>query len=142
MRSLLLHALIQFLTVPFTFYVFYLGFKRFRILHLHRREVFPWKRHVVFGTIVLSVLLVGTFSGMALVYLRWNVYLVTVHGKVGVAMLPFILFGLLSGLYMDRRKMRRTALPLIHGLSNLVLFLLLLSQVVTGWIFLNALKIM
>jgi len=139
MRSLLLHGLIQCLTVPFAFYVLYLGLKRFGSLHLGRHEAFAWKRHVVIGIIVLSVLLIGALSGMALVYLRWNIYLVTLHGRIGVVMIPFILFALISGLYMDQRKMRRIALPLIHGVSNLVLVLLLLSQVVTGWIFLSSL---
>jgi hypothetical protein len=139
MQLLLLHPLIQCLTVAFTFYVFYLGLKRFRSLHLRKREIFAWKRHVVLGTIVLTALLMGMFSGMVMVFLRWKVYLITIHGKVGLAMLPFILFGLISGLYMDRRKMSRITLPLIHGLNNMVLFLLGLSQVVTGWIFLKGL---
>jgi len=139
MRSLLLHGPIQCLTVPFVSYVFLLGLRRFGGLHLGRRSVFAWKRHVVLGTVTLSVLLAGAFSGMALLYLRWKLYLVTDHGRVGLAMIPLILFGLISGLYMDRKRARRTALPLIHGLNSLALFFLLLYQAWTGWIFWRAL---
>jgi hypothetical protein len=141
MRSLLLHALLQFLTVPIAFYVMYLGLKRFARLHLGRSVAFPWKRHVVLGIVVLSVMLVGAFSGIALVYVRWSDFLVTEHGRVGVAMIPFILFGLISGIYMDRRKAKRTFLPLIHGIGNLVLLGMLVSQVVTGWTFMRALDL-
>lgn len=44
-----------------------------------------------------------------------------------------MLFGLASGLVLDRRKARRTVLPLVHGLANLVLLILALVQVWTGF---------
>jgi uncharacterized membrane protein len=48
-------------------------------------------------------------------------------------MTPFIIFGAASGLYMNRKKKKRKALPIIHGLSNLVILILALTQVATGW---------
>ena len=86
------------------------------------------------GKISLLVLLGGVIGGMTIVYLYWQVFLITgVHGTIAFVMTIFIIFGGMSGLYMDRNKKKRTALPLIHGLSNLVLLILALAQVVTGW---------
>ena len=51
-------------------------------------------------------------------------------------MLTLILFGGVSGLYMDRRKAKRTFLPILHGAANLLLLLLAASQFVTGLVIL------
>jgi uncharacterized membrane protein len=59
-----------------------------------------------------------------------------IHGKVGLVLMPFILFGLVSGLYMNRKKKQRRVLALIHGLNNLVVLILALTQVVSGsWVY-------
>ncbi|MBW1932774.1 MAG: hypothetical protein JRF20_09740 [Deltaproteobacteria bacterium] len=86
------------------------------------------------GKISLLALLGGVMGGMTIVYLYWQVFLITgVHGKIAFVMIAFIILGGTSGLYMDLNKKKRTALPLIHGLSNLVLLILALAEVVTGW---------
>jgi len=73
-------------------------------------------------------------GGMTIVYLYWQVFLITgVHGKIAFVMIAFSILGGTSGLYMDLNNKKRTALPLIHGLSNLVLLILALAEVVTGW---------
>jgi hypothetical protein len=61
------------------------------------------------------------------------VFITGIHGKVGVAMLPFMQVGIVSGWIMHRRKQRRKVLPLIHGVNNLVLILLALVQIYSGW---------
>ena len=117
-----------------TLYVFYLGVQRFRSLHLHQKTLFRWKRHVLLGKIALLAMLGGMIGGMTMVYLYWRGFLTTgFHGRVALVMTPFIIFGAASGLYMNRNKKKRTALPMIHGLSNLVILILALTQVVTGW---------
>jgi len=52
---------------------------------------------------------------------------------MALVMLPLILFGLFSGLYMDRRKKKRTLLPLLHGINNMVVLALVGYQITTGW---------
>jgi nitric oxide reductase large subunit len=131
---LVIHPIIQLSAVVLTLYVFCLGVQRFRSLHLHQKTLFRWKRHVLLGKIALLALLGGMMGGMTMVYFYLHGFLITgVHGKVAFVMTIFIIFGGTSGLYMDRNKKKRTALPLIHGLSNLVLLILALTQVVTGW---------
>ena len=54
------------------------------------------------------------------------------HAKVGLAMLPFLAFGLITGLYLDRVKKKRKVLPFLHGLNNLTLLVLALVQAWLG----------
>ncbi len=131
---LVIHPIIQFLAVMLTLYVFYLGVQRFRSLHLHQKTLFRWKRHVLLGEIAVLALLGGMIGGMTMVYLYWHGFLITgFHGRVALAMTPFIIFSAASGLYMNRNKKKRTALPMIHGLSNLGILIFVLTQVLTGW---------
>ena len=131
---LVIHPILQFLAILLALYVFYLGLQRFRSLHLHQTVVFPWKRHAVLGETALGVLLAGMVGGMAVVYLyRHGVFLTGIHGEVALMMVPFMIFGLVSGLYMNRKKKQRRILPLIHGLNNLAVLLMAVSQIVSGW---------
>ena len=131
---LVIHPVIQLSAIVSTVYVFYLGVQRFRSLHLKQKTLFRWKRHVVLGKIALGALLAGVLAGMTVVYVYWHGFLITgTHGKVALVMLPFILFGLFSGLYMNRKRRHGRLLPLVHSLNNLILLILALTQVVSGW---------
>lgn len=134
---LVFHPINQSLAILLVVYVFYLGLQRFRFLHLHQRAVFRWKRHVVLGVIALAVLLAGMLVGMAVVYMYWRQFIIMgVHAKVALMMVPFIVFGLGSGLYMNHRKKNPRLFIFIHGLNNLVVLIFALSQVVSGlWIY-------
>ena len=128
------HPFIQGSATLLALYVFFLGVQRFRFIHLHHGVAFKWKRHVFLGEIALGVWLVGIVGGMTMVYFYWYGFLITgTHGKIALVMVPFIIFGVASGLFMNHNKKKRKVLPLIHGLSNLVLLILAFTQVVTGW---------
>jgi len=128
------HPVIQGLATLLALYVFFLGVQRFRFLHLYQGVAFEWKRHVFLGGIALGVWLVGIVGGMTMVYFYWYGFLITgTHGKVALVMVPLIIFGLASGQYMNHNKKKRKVLPLIHGLGNLVLLILALTQVMSGW---------
>jgi nitric oxide reductase large subunit len=131
---LVIHPIFQFLAILLALYAFSLGLQRFQSLHLHQTVVFPWKRHAVLGEIALGVLLAGMVGGITVVYLyRHGVFLTGIHGEVALMMVPFMIFGLVSGLYMNHKKKRRRILPLIHGLNNLLVLLMAVSQIVSGW---------
>lgn len=130
---LTIHPVIQSLSIVLFLYVFYLGIRRFRFIHLHQKTVFPWKRHVDMGKAALGVLMVGMIGGIALVYVYWHGFIITgIHGKIGVLMVPFMIFGFFSGIYMNRKKKNGRLLPLIHGLNNFFVLILGLFQVVSG----------
>lgn len=86
------------------------------------------------GEIALGVLLAGMVGGIAIVYISWHEFFITgIHGKVALVMAPFIIFGLISGLYMNHKKRKRRILPFLHGLNNLVILIMALSQIITGF---------
>ena len=130
---LTIHPVIQSLSIVLSLYVFYLGVRRFRFLHLHQKAVFPWKRHVALGKVALGLLMAGMIGGLALVYVYWHGFIITgMHGKIGVLMAPFMIFGFLSGVHMNRKKKNGRLLPLVHGLNNLFVLVLCLIQIVSG----------
>jgi len=136
---LAIHPVFQFLAILLVLYVLLLGLARFRSLHLKQKTTFKWKRHVTLGTTAYLVLLFGLSAGLSLVYFYWQKFLLTgLHGKIGLIMAPIILFGLITGHYMNRVKRKRAWLPLLHGLSNLTALILALIQVVTGMMVYNA----
>jgi len=134
---LVIHPIIQILALLLILYVFYLGLKRFRFLHLHQKTAFQWRRHVALGEIALGVLLAGMLGGIAIVYISWHGLFITgIHGKVALVMAPFIIFGLVSGLYMNHKKKQRKILPFIHGLNNLVVLIMAIGQIISGlWVY-------
>ncbi len=129
-----IHPAVQALATLFAFYVFYLGFQRFLSLHLKKKKMFNWKRHVLLGKVALITWLIGMGGGFAMAYRTWGKVLVTGdHGQTALVMLPFILFGLITGIYMDIKKRKRKALPLIHGSVNVAILAFSIHQVYSGW---------
>jgi surface polysaccharide O-acyltransferase-like enzyme len=47
-------------------------------------------------------------------------------------MMPLMLFGLVSGYFMNHNKKRRPALALVHGINNLLVIILAIWQINTG----------
>ena len=131
---LFIHPIIQCSTILLALVALSLGVQRFRSIHIKQKVKFNWKRHVLLGQIAWVTMLTGMLGGAAMAYATWHGFLVTgTHGKVALVMLPLILFGLFSGLYMDRRKKKRRLLPLIHGLNNMIVLALALYQISSGW---------
>jgi hypothetical protein len=131
------HPIVQFLAILLAFYVFFLGLPRFRVLHLHHKTLFQWRRHVALGEIALGVLLAGMAGGIFAVHSTWHGLFITgIHGMVALIMAPLIIFGFISGLYMNHAKKKRRILPFIHGLNNLVILLMAISQIISGsWVY-------
>jgi hypothetical protein len=129
-----IHPIIQASATLLSLYVLYLGLMRFRFLHLKHKTAFNWQRHVRLGEIVIPLWLVGLVGGLIMTRLTWPAFLITgIHAFVGLSMAPFLIFGLMSGLYMNRVKKKRTWLPLIHGMNNLLVVILALTQSWTGY---------
>lgn len=134
MIKLALHPVFQVLATALAVPVFIEGLKRFRSLHLKQRLPFNWPRHVRWGTAVMGSWLTGLIGGLVIAKLSWSGFLTTgLHGRIGAAMAPLLLFGLVSGIYMDRNKKKRTLLPLLHGANNTVILILVFVQAWTGW---------
>ena len=127
------HPALMALTLVLLIYVFYLGLVRFRFSHLKHKVVFPWKKHVQYGYIVLILMLAGTAGGMVVVWMNTGgVGATGWHFSNALLMLPVILFSFITGRGMDRNKAPRTLLPVLHGVSGLLLLLMALCQTSTG----------
>ena len=130
---LYIHPFIQIVAILIALYVWYLGFKRFKSAHLKIKSPFNWKNHVKFGKIALVIWFLGIIGGLTIAKIYWKGFFVTkTHGRVGVLILPFIFFALISGYFLDKKKKKRKILPLIHGIINTIMLLLALSQIFTG----------
>jgi len=135
---LLVHPIVQLSMILLALYVLFLGLQRFRSRHLGHRAQFKWKRHVRLGLTALAVILGGIFWGAAMTATYWGgPFMVGVHATVGIVIGFLILAGAGTGLYMNARKRKRTLLPLLHGLNNLAILGLAISQIFTGWKILN-----
>ena len=55
------------------------------------------------------------------------------HAVMALIMLPFILFGLASGVYMERKPAARKILPFLHGCANLTALVLAFVQFGEGY---------
>jgi uncharacterized membrane protein YozB (DUF420 family) len=128
------HPVLQCFATLVGLYAAFLGMQRFASRHLGKKMAFAWKRHVAVGLTAVVLWLGGMAGGLTVARLKWKVNFVTGdHYHIALVMLPLLLFALWSGLLMDRRRKARTMLPLLHGLGNLLLVTLAVTQVCTGW---------
>lgn len=115
-------------------YTMWLGWCRFRCLHLGARMPFAWKLHVRLGSLVLLLWAVGPLLGLLMAHILWGgLFISGTHAWAGVVMAPLAVFGYATGYMLDKVKKRRVLLPLVHGTNNLLLVLLALWQCWTGW---------
>ena len=129
----LIHPIFQSVGILIALYVMKLGISRFRMVHLKQKTRFNWKQHVRFGIIATTIWLIGLFGGLYIVKTSWgDLFITGLHAKIGLLMIPFILFAIGSGIYMDKKKKKRTILPLTHTIFNTVMLFLALSQIYTG----------
>jgi hypothetical protein len=67
--------------------------------------IFRWRRHVASGEIALGVLLAGMARGIAIGYITWHGFFIRgIQSKVALIMAPLIIFGLVSGVYINHMK--------------------------------------
>ena len=131
---LYIHPVLMCLVILLYAYVLYLGVARFRFNHLKQRVMFQWKRHVRLGQLAVLCYVLGGVLGLAVARLEWGV-----AGGMGwpfrnfvFLILPLCAVSYATGIWMDRKKAPRKILPLVHGLTNLLLLLLGLCQLSTG----------
>jgi hypothetical protein len=131
---LYLHPLLQLCLTALSVYVLYLGIQRFRSLHLGQKTVFPRKRHILLGKVVLGGWLVGMAGGVYITKAYWHRNFITGdHAVIAAIMVPLIAWGLISGLYLEFSQRKRTLFPLLHGLGNTACVVLALLQILEGW---------
>ena len=130
---LYIHPVLQLTALVLALYALALAWPRFVSLHLGRKKLFNRRRHVLVGQASLILMLLGMAGGALMVRLYWRRWFATgEHAWVALIMLPLLLWGLGSGLYLAGSPRPRRWLPALHGLGNLVLLGLGLWQIHEG----------
>lgn len=135
MILLSVHPLIQLTAITLALYAGWLGSLRALRLHFGRGDrEFPRDRHVLTGSLALMLMLGGIAGGLIMVVRHLQKPLLNsgLHGQAAMVVLPCIVFGLFSGFYLYLNPAKRTILPALHGLNNLLLILSALLQIFTG----------
>lgn len=135
MILLSVHPLIQLIAISLAVYAAGLGYRRIRSLHFGAAGAgFARDRHALVGSLALLLMLGGIAGGLIMVarFLHRPLLASGLHGQGAMVALPFILGGLFSGFFLYLNPARRTILPLLHGLNNLLLLLFALLQIFTG----------
>ena len=136
MSKLLLsiHPFFQILAILLAFYAAFLGLQRARSLHFGQQGIaFHRKRHGLVGGFALIMLLGGMAGGKIIAHLVWQgLVVIHFHQTMALVILPFLLLGIGTGLYLYFKPGARRVLPVIHAVNNIVLLLLLLYQAYSG----------
>ena len=129
----LAHPVLMALTLLLALWVAWQGVNRARFSLYKHKVAFNWKGHTRYGLVVMGLWLAGAVGGSIVTDMLHGIPdAYELHEGTASVMLALILFGTVTGLYMDRKKAKRTILPVLHGVANLLLLLLAVGQLVTG----------
>ena len=126
-----LHPLMQTVAVAIGIWAMRQGFQRVQMA-LGKKVLFPWKRHVKLGTWALCQWSLGALAFYTAYAVFGYAHITGLHADLAWPIVGLSLFGLVSGLVMDRYKKKRKWLPIFHGLSNGILLCLVLLECWTG----------
>lgn len=133
------HPLTQIFALLVGLVAFLYGFMDFLRRHCGKKILFPWKKHVRWGTLALILWMFGTISGFTLTWVGYDTIFITdEHAYVGVTIFFLAIASLFTGFIMDKYKKNRKKLPIIHGIINLILIILVLWQAVTGHVLMES----
>lgn len=128
------HPILMLCLVALTFYVLRLGAARFAAVHLGKKTVFAWKRHVLLGRLAMAGLAAGMCGGLFMTWFFWSSPGGTgTHFFVALAILALLIHGAATGWRLDRVRNPKNPLALLHGAGNALLALLALVQIYTGY---------
>lgn len=130
-----IHPVLQLSAILLAYYAGYLGLQRLRSLHFGQLVRFQRERHVLAGAISLLVLLGGLAGGMIMVARFLHVepgHGHELHKEVAFILLPFLAIGIFTGFTLYLSPGKRTILPAVHGMNNLIILVLVLVQIYTG----------
>lgn len=107
------------------------GWKRIEMLR-GKKVVFPWKRHVYWGTAALVLWTSGALGFYITLSIFGDVNITGLHATLAWPVIGLSIFGLITGYVMNKHKKKRFWLPVCHGVSNVLLVVLVIVECVTG----------
>lgn len=126
-----LHPLMQIFAALLGVWALYQGIQRIR-MNRGVKLIFPWKQHVKLGTYALALWLLGALGFYVTHDLFGETHITGTHAVLAWPVMALALFGLLTGFIMDKHKKRRSVLPWVHGIANIVLIILVAVLCYTG----------
>lgn len=129
-----IHPVFMVAVILLWLYVLSSGLVRLGAVHFGRKGLFPWKRHVALGKAAMAVFVLGWCIGAGVTTFVWSATGVTGwHWWTAVVMLGLLAVGFGTGLTLDAKRGAKNGLRLTHGLCNITLSLLALSQAFSGY---------
>jgi uncharacterized membrane protein YozB (DUF420 family) len=125
------HPIIQIAAALLGVYAVMQGVRRF-MFHFGKKRLFQWKRHVKFGTVALILWVLGS-TGFYVTHTVFEVTHITgIHADIAWIIVGLSVFGLITGYVLNKTKNRYKKLAVIHGVFNMVLFVLILVNFYSG----------
>ena len=107
------------------------GVTRVRML-CGQKVIFPWRNHVRLGTAGLLLWTAGAYGCYVTHSYFGGTHITGIHATLAWPIMGLSLLGLATGYVMNKYKKKRFWLPLVHGVGNTVLVLLVCYECWTG----------
>lgn len=125
------HPLMQVFAAVLGIWAMFQGIQRIRML-MGVKLIFPWKKHVKLGTLALSLWILGALGFYVTLDLFGETHITGLHAELAWPVVGLSFLGLITGYIMDKYKKKRKILPLIHGICNIILIILVFVLFYTG----------
>lgn len=133
METLILwiHPITQSIAAILGVWAMYQGWIRVQMLR-GKKVFFPWKQHVRWGTCALVLWTSGALGFYVTLSVFGDTHITGVHATLAWPIIALSLFGLATGYVMNKYKKKRFWLPVLHGVSNVILMGLVIAECITG----------
>ena len=127
-----IHPVIQVVAAVIGLWAMWQGIIRLQMTLFKKKLLFPWKNHVKLGKWSLWLWTLGALAFYTTHAVFGYTHITGLHAQLAWPIIALSLFGLVSGHIMDKHKKKRIWLPLAHGVSNILLLVLVLLECWTG----------
>lgn len=126
-----LHPVMQTLAALLGVWAMWQGWKRVQ-MQRGIKVIFPWKQHVRWGTVALLLWTLGALGFYVTHDLFGSTHITGLHAQLAWPVIALSIFGLVTGYIMNKYKRKRKYLPILHGVGNVVLLILVGAELWTG----------
>lgn len=127
-----LHPVMQVLAALIGCYAMWQGWKRVQ-MQRGVKIIFPWKQHVRWGAVALILWSLGALGFYVTHDLFGSTHITGLHAQLAWPIIALSIFGLATGYIMDKYKKKRKILPIVHGIVNVLLLILVGIECYTGY---------
>lgn len=131
-----LHPVMQTLAALIGMWAMWQGWKRIQ-MQRGVKVIFPWKQHVRWGAVALVLWTLGALGFYVTHDLFGSTHITGLHAQLAWPIIGLSILGLITGYIMDKYKRKRVYLPIIHGIGNVLLIVLIVAELITGFLLLE-----